>query len=288
MIHNRAGVSPEVRESVERILREMDYAPNAAAVALKSAGRKMTVGVIVPDLSNEFYYEVYDGIQDAVKRFRAYGITTMEYKMPTSTEEALLLAIDTLMEQKVDALALQAMDAPAIEKRMAQLPPDFPVVTFNSDFSHGKRMCFVGQDSFAAGRVAGKMLGLRIPEKGKVAIFIGRAELVHQRERESGFRQAMAERGCTAELIGPFETKEDESRAYTMASQLIAQEPGLVGIYAAGGGQKHRSSPGGIRAGTGDRTGWSRSAAKDRGISATGRCGLHHCTGTVLSRLYAP
>lgn len=34
-----------------------------------------------------------------------------------------------------------------------------PVVTVNSDIKHSERLCFIGQDGFKAGKIAGRLMG---------------------------------------------------------------------------------------------------------------------------------
>lgn len=238
-LHDRPGVAPEVRERIRRIAQELNYEPNTAALALKGASRNHSVGVIIPDLRNEFYHEVYEGIQAASRRYRAYGITIEEYHMSDINASELIKGIDTLLERGVDGLMLQGQDNPAVAQRIRSLPENFPIVTFNSDLRDSRRMCFVGQDCIAAGRVAGKMLAMMLRRKGKVAMFSGRRDLVAQQERLLGFQQVMEDLLPEVELLGPFETLEDENRAYQLALDLVKKEPELVGIYAAGGGQKN-------------------------------------------------
>lgn len=242
VIHGRTGVAPEVREAVERILRELEYEPNTAAVALKGVSRNISIGVIVPDLRNEFFEDVYQGIEEASRRFKGYGITVQEYRMQDSTEAELLRGIDLLMEQGVGGIALQAIASDAVRGRLLELPPEFPVVTFNSDLAGSNRMCFVGQDAYAAGRVAGHLMSMQLQKQGKVAVIIGHAALAHQLERAHGFLSVLQESSPSAQVIGPFQAKEDETRAYQIVTELIRREEDLIGIYAAGGGQKSVAS----------------------------------------------
>lgn len=242
VIHGRPGVSPEIRERIQQILDEKNYEPNAAAVALRRTDRRLTVGVVIPDLSNEFYIDVYEGIRAAARHCGGFGVCVEEYKMQDSTGEELIRGIDFLMQKKVDALAFQGIDEEPVRQRLAQLPRDFPLVTFNNDLPGIDRLCFVGQESVAAGEVAGQMMRLFLRRQGPVAIFTGRASLSHQMERVRGFRSIIE--GCSnvSSICGPFETCENEQIAFRQTEQLLRTCPDLAGIYAAGGGQKSIAS----------------------------------------------
>ncbi|MDR3172679.1 MAG: LacI family transcriptional regulator, partial [Treponema sp.] len=56
-------VNKATREKVERAIEELDYRPNALAQSLLKK-RSMTIGIILPDISNPYYAEIVRGIQD--------------------------------------------------------------------------------------------------------------------------------------------------------------------------------------------------------------------------------
>ena len=57
-------VNEETRVRVLAAVKELDYRPNALAKSLIKK-RSMTIGVILPDISNPYYAEIVRGIQDA-------------------------------------------------------------------------------------------------------------------------------------------------------------------------------------------------------------------------------
>jgi LacI family transcriptional regulator len=58
-------VSPATAARVGEIAREMGYAPNSIARSLKR-GRSLTIGVILPDLTNPLFPPIVRGIEDAL------------------------------------------------------------------------------------------------------------------------------------------------------------------------------------------------------------------------------
>ena len=65
-INNSPGVSPEVRERVLRIAREMRYHPNAVARGLRTK-KSGIVGMIVPDITNPFFPGLVRGAEDVLR-----------------------------------------------------------------------------------------------------------------------------------------------------------------------------------------------------------------------------
>ena len=60
VLNNESSVSEERRRRVLKAIEELDYRPNAIARSLK-VSRTKTLGVIIPDVSNEFYSEIVRG-----------------------------------------------------------------------------------------------------------------------------------------------------------------------------------------------------------------------------------
>ncbi len=56
-------VNPATREKVLAAISELDYRPNALAKGLLMK-KTMTIGIIIPDISNPYYAEIVRGIQD--------------------------------------------------------------------------------------------------------------------------------------------------------------------------------------------------------------------------------
>lgn len=67
VLNGASGVHPTTQDRVMRAIRELDYAPRAAARALGS--QKVTnLGLIVPDVRNPFFAEVVHWTTEAVRR----------------------------------------------------------------------------------------------------------------------------------------------------------------------------------------------------------------------------
>lgn len=63
-LNNKAGVSEETRERVHAYAKKYGYQPNELARSLVNQSTN-TIGVILPDLKNDFFSEILQGIVDA-------------------------------------------------------------------------------------------------------------------------------------------------------------------------------------------------------------------------------
>ncbi len=71
-------VNPTTRERVLEAVRELDYRPNALAKGLLMK-KTMTIGIIIPDISNPYYAEIVRGIQDVADQ-AGYAVTTPQHR----------------------------------------------------------------------------------------------------------------------------------------------------------------------------------------------------------------
>jgi DNA-binding LacI/PurR family transcriptional regulator len=94
-------VSAEKREAVERAAAQLGYRANAHARGLASR-RTRTLGVLLSDLHNPFFAEMYDGIEQAATA-AGYRVLLGTGNRRPSREESTL---DSFLEHRVDGLLL--------------------------------------------------------------------------------------------------------------------------------------------------------------------------------------
>jgi LacI family transcriptional regulator len=92
-------VNPITRENVLAAIRELDYRPNALAKGLLMK-KTMTIGIIIPDISNPYYAEIVRGIQDTADRA---GYAVMLHNTD-GKQERIIRHIYLLREKSVDGV----------------------------------------------------------------------------------------------------------------------------------------------------------------------------------------
>jgi LacI family transcriptional regulator len=63
VINQTRYVSDELTERVKKAMEELDYHPNSLARGLRS-GKTKTIGLVIPDISNQFFAEISRKIED--------------------------------------------------------------------------------------------------------------------------------------------------------------------------------------------------------------------------------
>jgi LacI family transcriptional regulator len=92
-------VNPTTREKVLEAIRELDYRPNALAKGLLMK-KTMTIGIIIPDISNPYYAEIVRGIQDMADQA---GYAVMLHNTD-GKKERIIRYIYLLREKSVDGV----------------------------------------------------------------------------------------------------------------------------------------------------------------------------------------
>ena len=67
VVNGKVYVKPETREMVMKALDELNYTPNQVARSLKNKATK-TIGIVVPDISEDFFAYVIKGIDNVLSR----------------------------------------------------------------------------------------------------------------------------------------------------------------------------------------------------------------------------
>ena len=57
VLNNNGYVGEETRQRIEKVIKEQNYTPSAAAVSL-SKQETNTIGVIIPEIDNAFFGEI--------------------------------------------------------------------------------------------------------------------------------------------------------------------------------------------------------------------------------------
>lgn len=99
LTQNPHKVSDEARTRILEAVKELDYRPNALAQGLIMK-RSMTIGTIIPDISNPYYAEIVRGIQDVAERL-GYAVVLQN---TDRTKNRIIKCIQVLREKRADGI----------------------------------------------------------------------------------------------------------------------------------------------------------------------------------------
>ena len=108
VINDNYPVSKEARERVQQVMQELHYRPNAIAQSLRS-NRSNMIGLIVADLSNQFFMKVAKGLEKSVAA-KGYNLVVASSDGRPEKERKLIRAMN---DKRLDALCIASVDSEA-------------------------------------------------------------------------------------------------------------------------------------------------------------------------------
>lgn len=198
-VAQRAGVSPavvsyvlnpgmrpvatETRRRVLAAIEELGYRPNAIAQALRS-GPTQSIGLLVPDLTNPFFAEISDVVEDLAYQ-RGYVVLVGNTEGDPTREARYL---NSFADRRVDGLIMITTSAPNLVEAAAESGTH---VVLLDRVPHGSDVISVASDNLGGARLAVQHL-LSLGHQ-RVAMIAGPKGMRVADERIRGWAEALRE-----------------------------------------------------------------------------------------------
>ncbi|TQM65127.1 LacI family transcriptional regulator [Humibacillus xanthopallidus] len=194
VVNREAGVSPEVRERVERAVVRLDYSHNVHASNLRrSSGRTGTVGALLQDISNSFSASLLRSLEDVARDHRTAVLAASLDEEP----EREIALVRGLVARRVDGLVLMPATARQ-EYLLPELRAGLPTV-FVDRLPHGVDADSVTVDNLAGSRHAVRHL---VSHGHRRIVALGDLRTIQTAElRLQGYREAMQAAGLGGEIL---------------------------------------------------------------------------------------
>ena len=126
--NNPSGLSEPYKSMVAKAVKELNFTPNAIARGLRTK-RTNTIALIVPDITNTFYVDVYNHVRYAAM---ARGFTTQLY---TSDENINILSslLSKFSPAKIDGVILSFLDEDEIISVLESAKNTIPIALMSWD-----------------------------------------------------------------------------------------------------------------------------------------------------------
>lgn len=238
-LNNRGRINPEVADMVRRTAEEMGYV-HKARKRQKNSGGKRKIGIVTQLSGSSFMLEIKRGIQTGKKELEDLGIEVLVKENTSVHEEDQLRAIDELLKEGIQGLAIMPVDSEAIREKLNWLVNEkkIQVVTFNSDIVGTKRCCFVGMDNKLSGQTAAGLFGVMTRGVGKILVITGYFSSMLNNSRVDGFVEEIKKISPKLEIAGvqgSFNNTEEVRKIIENAMMSIS---GINGIFVVSGGQE--------------------------------------------------
>lgn len=126
-LHDHPSIGLRTKMQVRKLAAELNYEPNLAAVSFKQ-GKTMTLGVILPNLGEEFFSIAINGIED-VATINKYTVLIGQSHDDVERERQI---VDTMRRHRVDGIIVSLAKSTRTYDHFTQLKNyNIPVVYFD-------------------------------------------------------------------------------------------------------------------------------------------------------------
>lgn len=220
VVNGNPNVKPETRDRVQAVIKKLNYRPNAVARGLASK-RTTTVGVVIPDITNDYFAELARGIDDIATMYKYNMILTNA----DADENSPAKVVENLFTKQVDGIIYMGHDID--DKLQAEIHNSQTPVVVAGSLTNDTDIPSVRIDYQKATQDAVSYL-LNHGDK-KVALVIGnRQTTINAHNRIPGYQAALKEAGVDFDDQLIFECNNSYGEGYSLAQTFIDQ-----GIEAA-------------------------------------------------------
>lgn len=183
VLNQHSSVSEKTRRKIEEAINELNYRPSLLGRNLRTKESRLLL-VIIPDISNPFYTEIINGIEETALK-KGYNILLCNTDSNLEREE---MYFDLMKNRVADGAIL--MDQTIPTEKIAALASEYPIVQC-SEYTEDERITYVSISNEAASYQAVKHL-LQIGKK-KIAFINSDEQFLYARERRAGYERALTE-----------------------------------------------------------------------------------------------
>jgi LacI family transcriptional regulator len=176
VIHNRGSVSEKTEAKVRKILEYHNFSVNpiASALAMKS---RHHISVLIPEYNEAdlFWKSPYLGVLKAAADVKSFGVLVNSFTFNQYNPLSYYNTFKELLKTKPTAVIMVPNFSKETEKIVNQLETlNIPYLFLNIDIKGFNNLAYVGQDSYTAGYIAGKLMHFNIQKPSDFLIIQSR------------------------------------------------------------------------------------------------------------------
>ncbi|MEO0727850.1 MAG: LacI family DNA-binding transcriptional regulator [Bacteroidota bacterium] len=216
-------VGEDAANRIRQAAAELNYRPSHIARSLRQ-GSTMTIGLVVPDISNSYFGDMAKAIEEEAFR-RGY---TVIFGSSDENPEKSERLVQTLLDRQVDGIILAPVEEE--ETHITDLNERLPLVLIDR-FIKKAGINYVALDNHQAAYQAVEHLAKRGDER---IAFVGYlTEMNHITERYRGYKEAMAAFNAGFSLTGQVRYSRLDEDIETVLDGFYADPDGLDAIVFA-------------------------------------------------------
>jgi LacI family transcriptional regulator len=235
VLHDRGGVSAPTKERIDAIVASLGYSPNIIARQL-SLNKTWVFRVVMPRAEQDsgYWSLCLDGILRAERDLAAYGASIKLDEFDRYDRAAYRALLEEIAEDPGDGLLIAPVLPDELRPALCRIDGRVPYAFFDGSVEGARPLAVVGQDAFAGGYLAGRMLSLVAGKgEGRFVALNAHAEDRHIKLRIEGCLAYFRERAeREARRCDCFELGRAEE-AESFLEGLFGGIPRIAGILVA-------------------------------------------------------
>lgn len=200
VLHDRGGVSPDTKERIDGIIDSLGYEPNHIARQL-SLNKIYTFRAVMPLAGQDSGYWglCLEGIHRAERDLAPYGTRLRVDEFDRYDRPAYRELLDDIVSTPCDGLLIAPVLPEELVPALAKIKGKIPYAFFDGSVEGAEPLAAIGQDAFAGGYLAGRMLSLlACRSQGPLIALNAHAEDRHIELRIEGFMAYFRDRAGAA------------------------------------------------------------------------------------------
>ncbi|WP_205737794.1 LacI family DNA-binding transcriptional regulator [Granulosicoccus antarcticus] len=237
VINDRGNVAEKSVRKVHDAMSELGYIRNVAAANL-SRQRTYRLAFLLPKGRNAFFSRVRAHLDSLVEHLVVDQISVDVSEIDAFDVEGLKHSLLSIVDASYDGIAVVGLQSEEIAEPLRKLQEQgTSIIGLVSDLPVDHRAAYVGINNVAAGRTAGRLLGLsHAGRKGCVQMIVGSLDARDHADRLSGFREVISEDYPNIELLDPIMTRDDAEKVAAVVKEALVAEPKVSAVYNVGAG----------------------------------------------------
>lgn len=236
-LHKRGRVSQKATEKIRKALEILDYQPNLVARSLSSK-RTFKIAVIVPQYDKDaFWQEQVKGMKRAIRFVKDFGVAVDIYSFDDQSSGALMG-----LSEKITSSGYMAVVIAPTSRKEAKLffagceAHNLPYIQINSYIERKNEnfLGYVGQDSFASGGLAAKLLDISTPDNAIFLLLHLEKDLdnsEHMIAKEKGFKDYFDKKQDREIIVEWFPEYDNSALLEKRIATILKKKKDIKGIF---------------------------------------------------------
>lgn len=237
VIHNRGGVSKKTEARIKKILEHHNFSVNpvASALAMKN---KHCIAALIPEHNDSdlFWKSPYLGILKGANDVKSFGVEVNNFTFNQYDPNSYLTTFYTLLETNPTAVIMVPNFSKETKQIVSELESlNIPYLFLNIDIDGFNNTLFVGQDSYTAGYIAGKLMHLSIPKPATFLIVQPRHNITKNNavsNRIKGFNDYFLKNNINSKTLTlKIENLNSSKETQEKINSYLEQHPEVEGLF---------------------------------------------------------